>query len=994
METTLQARIDALTAEATRLKQELAHHIQAEEALRKSVQRYRELFGRTSIGLAQIGRDGKLLDANRSCCELLGYADKELVGMGYFDLVHPDERNEVRQLHKRLLAGEISSLRREQRCIRKDGASVWVHLDLSAAPCGEGGSQCLLAAFENSGEQRTLQESLRRIAANQARGRNTSRRRAAERALKESEERFRQLFDNASDGIFIADRDGRYIDVNINACRMLGYSRDELVGKHVTDLIPLADAQRLARVKEYLVQEAEHVDVAEWQLRRKDGSYLQTEVSARVLPDGRWMALVRDISERKRIQRQLEKHAEEINDLYENAPCGYHSVDRNLIVVKINNTELEWLGYTREELVGKRSMADLLTASSGELYLRKFRELMEKKQLRNIELEMVRKDGSIMPVLLNASALFDENGDFVLSRTTVFDVTKLAQAQKELRRAAAVFEHTREAILITDGAGTITAVNRAFSDITGYRPEEVIGKNPRMLKSGRQDDEFYETLWTELERNGNWQGEIWDRRKSGELFPTWQNITAVKDDSGKVTDYISVFSDITTIKDTEQQLLMLAYHDTLTGLANRLLFNDRLDHALHHGRRRGCAVGLLLLDLDRFKLINDTLGHDAGDRLLETVAARLQRSVRGEDTVARLGGDEFAVLIGELERLEDAASLARKIIHAVAEPIAVGAHTLSTSVSIGISVFPDDADDKETLYKSADIALYAAKDRGRNCFEFYTPSMTQKANEVLEIDRGLRDALRRGELLLYFQPQVSLADARIAGLEALLRWNSPQRGMLSPLRFIPVAEESNLIELLGDWVFENACAQVQQWRRAGVPPVRVEVNLSARQLRRPGFAAGLRKTLERYQPMDGYGIDVEVTESALQADPGIGAALKELKSLGFRVAVDDFGTGYSSLHSLKQLPADILKIDRAFIRGIPEDADDRAITAAIIDMGHRLGMELVAEGIETPEQLQFLAAQHCDEVQGFLFSPPVPADDCARLLTSGRMAWPAGAGRA
>ncbi|HJV50955.1 MAG TPA: PAS domain S-box protein [Noviherbaspirillum sp.] len=1100
MKNTLQARIDALTAEVRHLKHELARSKQSEEALRKSEQRYQAIFEHTSIGLAQIGADGRFLDANRPFCDMMGYGRDELLQMSYPDLVHPDDREAAMHSRKRLLDGEIPVLRREERYLRKDSSTAWLNVNLSIARCDEGCSQCTLAALENIGERRTLQESLRRIATNLARAeaispigswkwdirtnkvscseevsemfalpaarqptplaaildrvipderpafeqalhaavstqkpyqvefrlllpgggtrlisasgeifrrdskgkplvmigmaQDITLRREAERAVRDSEERFRQLFDNASDAIFIANEDGRYIDVNINACRMLGYSREELLGMQIVDLIPQADVERLAGVKASLMHDAERVDLTEWQLRRKDGEFVPTEISARFLPDGRWLALVRDISERKRIQQQLERQAEEINDLYENAPCGYHSVDRNLVIVKMNHTELEWLGYTREELVGRRTMAELQTEGSKALYLRKFSELIEKRHLRNLELEMVRKDGSVMPVLLNASAQYGADGAFLMSRTTVFDITKVAEAQKELRRAAAVFEHTKDAILITDSNGTITAVNRAFSDITGYRPEEVVGKNPRLLKSGRQGSDFYANLWTELDRKGNWQGELWDRRKSGELFPTWQNITAVKDDTGKVTDYISVFSDITTIKDTEQQLVRLAYHDTLTGLANRLLFNDRLDHALRHGRRRQSMVGLLLLDLDRFKLINDTLGHDAGDRLLETVAARLSRSVRGEDTVARLGGDEFAVVMGELDRLEDAAALARKIIDAVAQPIPVGAHVLVTSVSIGISIFPNDGDDKETLYKAADVALYAAKDKGRTCFEFYTPSMTQKANEVLAIDRGLRDALQRDELLLLFQPQVSLASGDIVGLEALLRWNSPQRGMQSPLRFLPVAEESNLIELLGDWVIESACAQVQKWREEGVPPVRVAINLSARQLKRPGFVTGLRATLERYPPMDGYGLDLEVTESTLAAEADIAVSLKELKGLGFRIAVDDFGTGYSSLHSLKQVPADILKIDRALIHGIPDDADDRAITSAIIAMGHSLGMELVAEGIETREQLQFLAGQHCDEAQGFLLSPPLPADDCTRLLLSGHAAWQAGSARA
>lgn len=805
-------------------------------------------------------------------------------------------------------------------------------------------------------------------------------RRQAERALQDSEQRFRHLFDNAADGIFIANQDGTYTDVNANGCRMLGYHCDELLGKNIADLIPPSDVARLMRSKQRFLDDRNFVEVEEWDLRRKDGSYLSTEISARILPDGRWMAIVRDISERRRMQQELARHAAEISDLYDNAPCGYHSVDRDMRFVKINNTELEWLGYTREEVVGQKRMPDLLTPASAQIYRYKFPEMVEHGQMRDLELEVVRKDGSVMPVLLNTSAIVDASGNFVMTRTTVFDITKMVQAQQELRRAAIVFEHTHDAILVTDASGNITAVNRAFSKITGYQPEEVIGKNPRVLKSERHDNGFYEQMWNGIERKGSWQGELWDRKKSGELFPTWQSITVVKDETGKVTDYVSVFSDITSIKETEAQLERLAYHDTLTGLPNRLLYTDRLDHALEYARRHNTRVGIMMLDLDRFKLINDTLGHSVGDQLLEVVAARLRENIRAEDTVARLGGDEFSVVISGLEHTEDAAVLAEKIIDSVAEPIHIGTHVLAVSVSIGISVFPEDGTDKEALGKSADVALYAAKDKGRNCYEFFTPAMTQRATEVLAIDRGLRYAIGHNELVLFYQPKINLVSGRIVGIEALVRWNSPQRGMQSPDLFIPVAEESNLIDLLGEWVFDAACTQILQWRKAGVPPARVAINFSARQIRQDSFVENIRKKLESLQPMDGYGLDIEITESTLQTHPGIISALSELKPLGFRLAVDDFGTGFSSLHSLKQLPVDILKIDRGFIDGLPDDPEDKAITSAIIAMGHSLDMTIVAEGIETREQLEFLASHHCDEVQGFLFSPPICAKECEQLL--------------
>ncbi len=815
-------------------------------------------------------------------------------------------------------------------------------------------------------------------------GHDVSLRKQAEHALEESERLFRRLFDDAADGIFIADMEGRYTDVNMSACRMLGFSRDELIGMRIVDLIPEKDRQRLAEAREYFLQDSEHAQVAEWELRNKAGVFIPVEVNARILPDGRWMGIVRDIGERLHIQRELERYAEDLQDLYDHAPCGYHTLDANGIFVQINKTELDWLGYAADELIGRKKVTDLLAETSRKKFSENFPKFLDPGKVRELEVEFLRKDGSILPVMLSTSIVFDIGGDIVSSRTTLFDMSELAEAQKKLRQAATVFEHTSDAIIITDSGGTIVAVNKAFSQVTGYQPDEVIGRNPRLLKSDRQDDAFYRNLWTSLDQAGTWQGEIWDRRKSGELFPAWETITAVRDDSGRITDYISVFSDITTIKDTETKLTRLAYHDPLTGLPNRLLFNDRISQALAHARRHRTRAALLMLDLDRFKLINDTLGHAAGDQLLQIVAARLQVAIREEDTVARLGGDEFAIILPQLDDIEDAAMLAQKLTRLVAQPLQLANHQLTVSTSVGIGIYPDDALDPETLSKSADMALYGAKDKGRNGYEFYSPEMTRTATETLMIDRDLRNALRMNELELLYQPQVSLATRRIVGVEALIRWNRPLHGQQAPSRFIPIAEETDLIESIGDWVFDTACVQMQRWRMAGAPAVRLAINLSVRQIKRPHLVEEIRRKLDTHRfDGDGIGLDLEVTETALQIEPHTVEALKELKALGLKIVIDDFGTGYSSLNSLKHLPVDILKIDRSFIHGIPADSGDKAIASAIVAMGHSLGMRVVAEGVETPEQLRFVMEQRCDDVQGFLLYPPLSADECGRHLLAG-----------
>ncbi|OWW21151.1 PAS domain S-box protein [Noviherbaspirillum denitrificans] len=808
-------------------------------------------------------------------------------------------------------------------------------------------------------------------------------RRKAERALEDSEQRFRTLFEHASDGIIIANRDGVYTDANRSACTMLGYTHEELKGRRIVDLISSSEADRFAKSMSYLQQDLSHSEVTEWELKRKDGTFLPVELSTRMLPDGRWMASVRDISERRRAHQAIARYAEEVRDLYDNAPCGYHSLDRDGVIVQINQTELDWLGYTREELVGRKNVTDLLTEQSQAKFREGYPEFLRRGRVHDVEFEFLRKDGTILPVLVSAAGIFDAQGNVLSSRTTLFDITEMREARAKLRQAAAVFEHTNEAILITDADNTIVAVNKAFTRITGYTPEDVIGKNPRLLKSGRQDEAFYRHLWNAIEEHGFWQGEIWDTKKSGEMFPAWESITAVKDESGKVTEHISVFSDITTIKETEEKLTRLAYQDALTGLPNRLLYNDRLSQALAYARRHALRGALLMLDLDRFKLVNDTLGHSAGDELLQAIAARLNTSGRAENTIARLGGDEFAIILPQVAEPADAALMAEKVVHLVSQPMKIAGQEITISASVGIAIFPDDAEDAETLAKVADTAMYGAKNKGRNAYEFYRPEMTTAASELLAIDRGLRNAIQSNQLVVLYQPKIELSTGRIAGVEALVRWHPPSQGMRSPDSFIHVAEETSLIDRIGDWIFDAVCNQIREWKDRQVPPVRIAVNVSARQFRNPHYVENIRKKLAACSPFDGFGVDVEVTETTLQSEPSIAEALRQLKAIGFTIAIDDFGTGYSSLSSLKQLPVDTLKIDRSFIEEIPDGPDSTAIASAIIAMGHSLGLTVVAEGVETQEQLKFVVDQGCDEAQGFLFFSPLSAQECEQFLMKG-----------
>ncbi len=579
--------------------------------------------------------------------------------------------------------------------------------------------------------------------------------------------------------------------------------------------------------------------------------------------------------------------------------------------------------------------------------------------------------------------LHDSTGQTYAVCTVATDITERKRTERALRQAAAVFDNTSEGIIIADAECRMVAVNEALTRISGFARKELLGQNPRMLRSHQHPESFYQSIYTALAQSGQWQGEIWNRRKDGEIYPAWENISAVRDEHGLLTNYVAILADISAVKQTEARLVHLAHHDALTGLPNRLLFGLRLEHALERGKRHGTKVALLFLDLDRFKRINDTLGHAAGDRLLQSVATRLKECVREEDTVARQGGDEFTIILDEIGHDEDAALMAEKIIEAIARPYLIDGQEVVTSTSIGISIFPADAAEPAHLAKAADTAMYRAKERGRNTYRFYTAEMTAKAQQHLTLEQGLRRALERNEFVLHYQPQYALQSRRVAGVEALIRWQHPERGLLLPGAFMEVAEETGLIGPIGEWVLTAAVAQASAWRSAGVDPVRMAVNFSGKQFLRDHVADHVERVLAAPGTWGaGLTLEIELTETELQTAERSLGQLEKLKSLGVMLAVDDFGTGYSSFGRLKQLPVDRLKIDRSFVKNIPSGGNDEAIAAAIIAMGHNLDLHVVAEGVETAEQLGFLEVHHCDEVQGYYLSRPLPADAVQVLLAA------------
>jgi len=589
-----------------------------------------------------------------------------------------------------------------------------------------------------------------------------------------------------------------------------------------------------------------------------------------------------------------------------------------------------------------------------------------------------RKDGSPLTVELitTRTKWHGEAADMISIR----DITERKQSEAQMKKLSGALEQTADYIVITNAGGTIEYVNPAFEAGTGFSKHKTIGSNPRMLKSGLQDTAFYKKMWETLRSGEIYQDVFINRKKTGELYHEEKTITPLKNKDGKITHYISTGKDVTERIQTQERLHYLAYHDVLTGLANRALFTERLEHAITRSRNAKDHLAILFLDIDRFKNINDTLGHNLGDDLLKILANKLTGCLREGDTVARLGGDEFAVLLEDISSEDDVSPIAKKILETLSEPITINEHELFETASIGISLFPEDGNNVDALLKNADTAMYRAKGQGRNNHQFYSADMSSRALERLKLETSLRHALEREEFILHYQPQLDLQTGRVIGNESLIRWNHPERGLIQPNDFIPLLEETGMIVPVGEWVIKTACAQNKAWQLANLPAIPVSINLSGWQFQDDSLIEKIDAALTE-TGLDPRYLDLEITESVLMENTQeTMRIINTLSEMGIRFSVDDFGTGYSSLSYLKQFKIDTLKIDRSFIRDITTDPDDASIVTAIIVMAHSLNLSLVAEGVETKEQASFLRNLSCETVQGFLYHRPMPADQFEELL--------------
>lgn len=686
--------------------------------------------------------------------------------------------------------------------------------------------------------------------------------------------------------------------------------------------------------------------------------------------------------ELRRAQLELDTERARYFDLYDLAPVGYCTLDERGLILQANLTAATLLGLPRQNLLRQSIFRFIDKADQDGYYLYR-KQLGESGEAHGCEFRMVKTDGTPFWARLVATSTRDAEGVLV-HRVMLGDVSDRKLMEAELRIAATAFE-SQEGIFVTDLAGVILRVNRAFTEITDYSAQDAIGQTPHLLSSGRHDAAFYTALWDGLASTGSWRGEIWNRRKGGEVFPQWLTVTAVKDDAGLATHYVASFTDITLRKTAADRITRLAFYDPLTDLPNRRLLMNRLAQALSAGARHQRQGALMFIDLDHFKTLNDTLGHDQGDLLLVQVARRLTACIRDGDTVARLGGDEFVVMLEDLsECAPDAANQAEavgeKILAAFNQPYQLGSHAHRSTPSIGVTLFANQQVGIDELLKRADLAMYQAKAEGRNTLRFFDPQMQAVVMARAALELCLREAVQDGQFVLHYQPQVANG-GRWYGVEALVRWQHPQRGLLAPVEFIALAEETGLILPLGQWVLDTACAQLAAWAtQPEMAHMTIAVNVSARQFHQNDFVRSVLAAV-MISGANPQRLKLELTERSLVGNlDGVVAKMNALKDHGIGFSLDDFGTGCSSLASLKRLPLEQLKIDQSFVRDLLTDPNDTVIVRAIVALGHNLGLQVMAEGLECADQHELLSSMGCDAYQGYYFGLPAPVTAMNDLL--------------
>ncbi|SIS75518.1 EAL and GGDEF domain-containing protein [Neptunomonas antarctica] len=793
----------------------------------------------------------------------------------------------------------------------------------------------------------------------------------------------------------LLDNKKRIIRFNAYMEEVSGYTLIEVVGRLFTELLILADDHTQIIEKFDSVLKGESLSDMTDTLVRKDGGLRKIQWHSKRLhhsnrSDSYILLTGQDITKRLEAENTLHDTAVLYQTLIESTNNWMWETDLHGKYTYVSPNVEKVLGFTPQYIINKSIyslMSDAEVIRMKPVFLNIFNKQGSVHKLERIVLDAMNHE-----VVLEISCVpfFDSYGNFSGYRGVDKDITKCKQALVEYQLAENVLAQTPEAVMITDSQLKIIRVNAAFTRTTGYSETEVKGRLPSILSSNRHDQSFYQAMWASLNAFGQWQGEIWNRRKDGDIYPEWLNINSVKNDDGMITHYAGIFSDISNQYNVRQKLHDLAYYDALTGLPNRELFQNRLHEAIKLASRNNDKLAIIFLDLDDFKNINDSLGHRSGDQLLKVVADNISNSVRSSDTVARLGGDEFTIILSDIKRFDDITILAEKIIKVMNEPVKMpDGNTLYISASIGISIYPDNGDDVESLLKNADTAMYRAKNAGKKAFKFYTPEMSIRFNERVQLESELRRAIDKGDLSIVYQPQIDGRTGKILGFEALARWYHVQRGWVSPVIFIPIAEETGLIGKIGEWVLKEACHQLKKWQDNYSHTLKMAVNISSYQIHDKDMVEKVLSIINTSDILQGS-LELELTETSLMdnIDSTI-STLAELSKHGVSIAIDDFGTGYSSLGYLKRFKIDKLKIDKLFINDITTDSNDAEIVKTIISMAHNLNMQVIAEGVETEAQLNYLINNGCNEVQGFYFCAPKSPSVISAMLMKNRHILPA-----
>ncbi|WP_221063215.1 bifunctional diguanylate cyclase/phosphodiesterase [Methylomagnum ishizawai] len=900
---------------------------------------------------------GRLLDANLGAARMLGYDQEKLRTLHLADIdTHFSEERWQRHWDY-LRRHHHIRVETEQR--PKEGPPIPVEMAYSLVVHAEREYGCAIV-------------------------RDLRIRKRLERAFYVENLRNSLLLKTASDGIHVLSEQGQLVLMSDAFCRMLGYSRGEMKGMHVSQWdARWTRPELMEKLRQLLCQPA----VFDTQHRRKDGSLFEVEVSATAIQMGeRWLLFCasRDVSERKAAERALRESEARFRELSDAAPVMIWTTDTQGRRDYFNRGWLEFRGRPLEAEAGDGWRAGLYPEDRA-ASLATHREYLAQPRPYRMEYRLRRHDGTYHWLVETARPRSDERGRFLGFVGCCIDISDMKRAELELRLVASAFE-ANEAIIITDAQGVIQRANRRYCESTGYALEEIVGQHSNLVKSGRHDTAFYREMWQGLAERGFWQGEVWNRRKSGEVYPQWLSISAVRNTDGDTTHYVGAYLDLSRQKQAEEQVRRLAYYDTLTGLPNRRLLYDRLQQIFAASARLEQYGALLFIDLDNFKVLNDTAGHDVGDALLIQVAEILSRTVRSEDTVARLGGDEFVIVLERLghDGLDAAAraeQVAAKVIATMADPYTLAGHEHHVTLSIGVALFKGNEERPESFLKRADAAMYQAKAAGRNTACFFDPAMAAAMEARVALLAELRKARVQGQLQLHCQPVVDAA-GRIAGGEILLRWDHPERGWIGPSDFIPLAEESGLIIDIGTWVLETACGLIRAWEARDwlSPDFFLSINISPRQFRQPDFPGIVHAAAER-AGISPHRLKLEITEGMLISKlDDVVPILAGLRAAGVRFSLDDFGTGYSSLAYLQRLPLDQLKIDRSFVLDLHHDANDAVIVRTIISMGQSLALEVVAEGVETLAQFEFLKEHGCGLFQGYLFGQPVDTDSFGAKL--------------